>query len=105
MIVIILFAIIFILTILVCKNNLKNRTSELKTNLQKFNDELAEKFKNIPLDSQQNFLNLLDPQLKSNLHSILNHTFNYANNHWAIQQQIVVQQELFKELHNFIKNN
>lgn len=101
---IIIFVMILIITILVCKNNIKNRTLELKTNLEKFNNELAEQFNNLPKDRQQVFLTSLNPQLKSNLHSILNHNFNYANNHWALQQQIVAQQELFSELHKFEKS-
>ena len=100
---IIIFTTIFILAILVCRNNVKNRINELKINLQRFNEEIAKKFNDIPEDKQQEFFNLLDPKLALNLKSILNNNFNYANNHWAIQQQITLQQELFTELHKFMR--
>lgn len=95
---ILILLIIFILTIFICRNNVKKRIEELKTNLETFNKDIKNHFMSMSTSQQEELLNTLSPQHRSDLENVLNDNFNYANNHWAIQQQIFQQQELFIKL-------
>ncbi|MCT8976213.1 hypothetical protein N4T77_06345 [Clostridium sp. CX1] len=95
---ILILLLIIILVIFISRNNLKKRTEELTNNLENFNKEIRKSFTDMCELKQEELLNSLTPKHRNILNSILENNFNYAGNHWAIQQQIFQQQELFMEL-------
>lgn len=101
----ILLIAVFIIALLVSRNNFRKRSEELKKNLEIFNREIKDHFLNLSDKNQDRFLCQLDDKFKYSLQSILKDTFNYGNNAWAIQQQIADQQELLLMLNKFITDS
>lgn len=99
--IVIVFIGIFAFTIFFSRNNLKKRTEEIHSNLKNFNIEIKDFFYKMPDDTQKEFLDKLTEDWKNNFESILDDSFNYGSNVWALQSQISAQQELFKALHDF----
>lgn len=100
-----IFIIIFAMFIYISRNNYKNRSIELYNNLKNFNQEIEKFYYSMPNNHQEKFLSLLNPKWKNNFLSILNENFNYANNVWALQNQIANQEELFIALQKFSEKN
>ncbi|NEZ45816.1 hypothetical protein FDF74_01165 [Clostridium niameyense] len=96
-----IFIIISAVSLYICRNNYKNRSIELYNNLKNFNQEIEELYYSMPNNHQEKFLSLLNPKWKNNFLSILTRNFNYANNVWALQNQIAEQEELFIALQKF----
>lgn len=100
---ILIFLIIAVFGVYFSRKNFISRYSTIKKNLQNFNNEIKQYYYSLPKENQDEFLRRLNIDWKPNFESILNGNYNYANNIWALQQQISKQQELFGELANFAK--
>lgn len=104
MYILIIFLIIIVIGVYFSRINFKNRYTMIRDNLQNFNNEIKEYYYNLPKEDQNEFMNILTPYWKPNFNSILNNSYNYANNVWSLQKQISQQQELMQSLANFAKD-
>lgn len=100
-----IFIFILMLAMWISRNNYKNRKNELISNLEAFNKYIETYYHSMDQNKKEKFMSLLNKNWKENFISILNHNFYYANNVWAIQQQIATQEELFSELKKFNENS
>lgn len=98
-----IFLIIAVFGVYFSRKNFKDRYTMIRNNLQNYNNEIKQYYYNLPKENQEEFARRLTMDWKPNFESILNGSYNYANNIWALQQQISQQQELFGELSNFSK--
>lgn len=103
MYILVIFLIIIVIGVYFSRINFKNRYTMIRGNLQSFNNEIRKYFYDLPKENQEEFMRKLNPYWKPNFESILNSSYNYANNIWALQKQISQQQELMQSLANFAK--
>ena len=103
MYILLIFLIIAIIAVYFSRGNFKKRYTMIRENLVNFNNEIKEYYYNLSKENQEEFLSKLNPYWGPNFKSILNNSYNYANNVWKLQKQISQQQELMIELANFAK--
>lgn len=103
MIQLLLFAVILITAGLISRNNYKKRFEELSENLNNFYSEIIGEFNEMTEEKRQKFTGLLSNYWKPKFTAILNNNYTCSKSIWALQQQIVEAQELYKELHAFNK--